>query len=96
LSVGVTLPKKVVEALEARPSLAEKYLEVAKERIAKADAIQASEGLYKVVEECVKVLVEILHVSEGVEAKSSAKSDAESFGEPKRVGAWAIAYDVHV
>jgi len=40
-------------------------------------------------------LTEILHLSEGVEAKRSAESDAEGFGEPKRVGAWAIAHDVH-
>jgi hypothetical protein len=97
LSVSITLPKKVVE----------KYLEEAKKYIAKGDAVRASEKLYKVVEECVKALTEVLRVGEAVEAKSkgrwftwllgsAARSVAEKLGEPKVVEAWAIAYDVHV
>jgi hypothetical protein len=132
LSVSITLPKKVVEKLEAsglsvidaislalgdgldpnaiaeaRLDLAEKYLEEAKKYIAKGDAVRASEKLYKVVEECMKALTEVLLVGEAVEAKSkgrwftwllgsAARSVAERLGEPKVVEAWAIAYDVHV
>ena len=97
MSVSITLPKKVVE----------KYLEEAKKYIAKGDAVRASEKLYKVVEECVKALTEVLRVGEAVEAKSkgrwftwllgsAARSVVEKLGEPKVVEAWAIAYDVHV
>lgn len=132
MSVSVTLPKKVVEKLEAsglsvidaiflalggeldpntiaeaKLDLAEKYLEEAKKYIAKGDAVRASEKLYKVVEECVKALTEVLRVGEAVEAKSkgrwftwllgsAARSVAERLEEPKVVEAWAIAYDVHV
>jgi hypothetical protein len=132
LSVSITLPKKVVEKLEAsglsvidaislalgdeldpsaiaeaRLDLAEKYVEEAEKYVAKGDAVQASEKLYKVVEECVKALAEVLRVGEVVEAKSkgrwltwllgsAARSVAEKLGEPKVVEAWAIAYDVHV
>jgi len=48
-------PKAVVEA---RLELAEKYLGEAEERIVKGDAVQASEKLCKVVEECVKALAQ--------------------------------------
>jgi hypothetical protein len=92
---------------EARLDLAEKYLEEAKKCMANGDAVQASEKLYKVVEECVKALAEVLRVGEAVEAKSkgrwftwllgsASRSVAEKLGEPKVVEAWAIAYDVHV
>jgi plasmid stabilization system protein ParE len=132
LSVSITLPKKVVEKLEAsglsvidvislalgdeldpsaiaeaRLDLAEKHLEEAKKYIAKGNAVQASEKLYKVVEECVKALAEVLRAGEAIEAKSkgrwftwllgsAARSVAEKLGEPKVVEAWAIVYDVHV
>ena len=43
-------------AIKARIELAERYLKEAKDFIRKGDAVQASEKVYKVVEECVKAL----------------------------------------
>jgi len=58
---------------EARIGLAEKFLDEAREYIAKGDAIQASEKLYKVAEECVKALAEVLRVPEAEEALEKQK-----------------------
>lgn len=132
MSVSVSLPKRLVDALEAnglsiidatlvalgdkldpsavaeaRIGLAEKFLEEAREYIAKGDAIQASEKLYKVAEECVKALAEVLRVPEAEEAwksrrwytwllGSAARSIADKLNKPEVVEAWALAYDVHV
>ena len=42
------------ETAEARIELAERYLAEAREYISKGDAVQASEKLYRVTEECIK------------------------------------------
>ena len=54
----------------ARIELAEKYLEEAKNYLEKGDPVQASEKLYKVVEECIKALAEYLKIPEAEKAKS--------------------------
>ena len=95
------------EIARARIELAEKYLEEAKDYINKKDAVQASEKMYKVVEECIKALVETLNTPETQEARkngrwftwllgSAARSVANRLGRPEIVETWALAYDVHV
>jgi len=91
----------------ARIELAEKYLEEAKDYINKKDAVQASEKMYRVVEECIKALAETLDTLETQEARkngrwfmwllgSAARSVANRLGRPEIVETWALAYDVHV
>jgi hypothetical protein len=92
---------------EARIGLAEKFLDEAREYIAKGDTIQASEKLYKAAEECVKALAEVLRVPEAEEAWKSrrwytwllggtARSIANKLNKPEVVEAWTLAYDVRV
>jgi hypothetical protein len=94
-------------ALEARVELAEKYLAEAKEYLAKGDAVQASEKLYKVVEECIKALAQRYDTPEHREAAregrwwaqplgKAARRLARELSEPRIEYAWAVAYDVHV
>ncbi len=95
------------ETAEARIELAERYLAEAREYINKGDAVQASEKLYKVTEECIKALAEILKLPEAGEARRSGRwftwllgsasvSIAEKLGKPEVAEAWALAYDAHV
>lgn len=129
---SILLPKRLVEALEAkgldvvdiivnalrdeldprivaeaRVELAERLLDEAREYVRKGDAVQASEKMYKVAEECIKALAEALQVREAKEARKrekwsswllgeAAKSIADEVNEQKVLEAWAIAYDVHV
>jgi hypothetical protein len=116
-SMGLDLVDVIVNALsgnvdpsltsEARIVLAERYLEEAREYIAKGDAIQASEKMYNVVEECIKALAETLNTPEVQEARKNgrwftwllgeaAKSITDRLSEPVALEAWAIAYDIHV
>ncbi len=92
---------------EVRLELAEKYLEEARSYVERGDAVQASEKLYKVVEECVKALAELLNLPEVEKAKrlgrwftwllGSASSRASKvLGEPRIEFVWGIAYDLHV
>jgi hypothetical protein len=94
-------------ALEARVELAEKYLAEAKEYLAKGDAVQASEKLYKVVEECIKALAQRYDTPEHREAAregrwwaqllgKAARRLARELNEPRITDAWSRAYDVHV
>jgi hypothetical protein len=94
-------------ALEARVELAEKYLAEAKEYLAKGDAVQASEKLYKVVEECIKALAQRYNTPEHREAAregrwwaqllgKAARRLARELNEPRITDAWSRAYDVHV
>ncbi len=55
-----TLNLDVHELTNARLEIAEKFLEEAKEYIRKRDPVQAFERLYRAVEECIKVLAEVL------------------------------------
>ncbi len=52
------------ESMRERMSIAEKYLNEAREYINKGDAVQASEKLYKAAEEVIKALVEKYKIPE--------------------------------
>ena len=95
------------EIARARIELAEKYLEEAKDYINKKDAVQASEKMYKVVEEYIKALAETLNTPKTQEARKNgrwftwllgeaAKSVADRLSETVVLEAWAVAYDIHV
>ena len=92
---------------EARVELAEKYLAEAEEHLARGDAVQASEKLYKVVEECIKALAQRYNTPEHREAAregrwwaqllgKAARRLARELSEPRITDAWSRAYDVHV
>jgi len=61
-TLGKNIDFKTV--VEARIELAEKYLAEAKEYMGKGDAVQASERIYKVVEECIKALAQHYNMPE--------------------------------
>ena len=97
-------PKVIVES---RIELAEKYLSEARSYLGKGDAVQASEKMYKVVEECIKALAEYYKVPELEEVRrrggwlawllgSTARTLAERLDEPKIEYVWSVAYDIHV
>jgi hypothetical protein len=104
-ALGEEVDPKV--ALEARVELAEKYLAEAEEHLARGDAVQASEKLYKVVEECIKALAQRYNTPEHREAAregrwwaqllgKAARRLARELSEPRITDAWSRAYDVHV
>ncbi len=87
--------------------LAEHFFEEAREYIEKGDAVQASEKLYKVAEECIKALAKRFEVPELKEVRRRGKWDtwllgmaatslAEMLSEEQVRMAWSIAYDIHV
>lgn len=87
--------------------LLEKMFGDAKEYIKKNDAIQSSEKLYKVAEECLKLLASKNGVAEYKEAKkegrwwggllSRASAHLTKDLRESKIGeAWAIAYELHV
>ena len=91
----------------ARIEIAEKMLSEAKEYIARRDVVQASEKLYKVVEECIKTLAEVLKISQLKEVEKRSKWDtwllgkasreiSEKLGEEKITLIWAKAYEIHI
>ena len=91
---------------ESRIELAERYLSEARSYLDKGDSIQASEKMYKVVEECIKALAEYYKVSELEEARrrggwltwllgSAARTLAEKLNESKIEYVWTVAYDIH-
>jgi len=57
------------EEVEARLELAKWFLSGAKSYLEKGDVVQASEKLYKVAEECVKVLAQVLNLPEAAKAR---------------------------
>lgn len=86
---------------------AEKSLEEAKNYIKEKNPVQASEKLYKAVEECVKILSQLYKLPEYEEAMregrwwtqllgKSARKLSKILKEPKIEQTWAIAYDIHV
>ena len=116
---GFSLEELVIEALtraanldpqlpiEHRLELAEKYSSEAEEYEKKGDAIQASEKLYKVAEECIKALSEIFKPSALKEVEIRGKWEtwllgraaAELSRELKEELvhlAWSKAYEIHV
>ncbi len=95
------------ELAEARVEIAEKILQDAKKYIEMRDVVQASEKLYKAVEECIKALAEVLKVPQLEEVEKRGKWDTWLLGraatdlskilrEDRIRLAWANAYDIHV
>ena len=95
------------ELAEARIELAERMLEEAEEYIAKGDVVQASEKLYKAVEESIKALAGKHSVKQLDEVKKRGRRDtwllgmaatdlAKELGEDRIHLAWSKAYDIHV
>ncbi|NPB01057.1 MAG: superfamily I DNA and RNA helicase and helicaseubunit [Crenarchaeota archaeon] len=95
------------DVAEAHVELAERYLEEAKQYLEKGDPVQASEKLYKVVEECIKALAESLDVPEAGKAREfgrwfawlldkAARRISKILNEEKIFATWTRAYDLHV
>ena len=87
--------------------LVEKLLTEGKECIDKGDPIQASEKLYKVVEECIKLLAEKKRLAEYEEAKKegrwwsrllmrAARRLARDLNEGRIEVVWAEAFELHI
>ncbi len=88
-------------------TLIENMMKEAKKYIEEKNAIQASEKLYKVAEECIKILAEKEGIPEFEKAQKkeqwqtyllgqAAKSLSSILKEEKINFAWTTAYDVHV
>jgi len=95
------------EEIEARLEIAKHMLKRAREEIEKGDAIQASEKLYKAVEECIKILTCIEGLEECRRAREeggwwtkllsrAARKLALRLGEKIVLEAWSQGYDLHV
>jgi hypothetical protein len=84
-----------------------RFIEEGKGYIAKGDAVQASEKLYKAVEECIKVLAQRHKLPEYEEAEKDGRWKsyrlaqaagrlARDLNEEKIKNAWARAFEIHV
>lgn len=84
-----------------------RFIDESKGYIAKNDAIQASEKLYKAVEECIKVLAERYKLLEYEEVEKdgrwrsyllaqAAGKLTRNLNEAKIRETWAIAFETHV
>jgi hypothetical protein len=84
-----------------------RFIDESKEYIAKGDAIQASEKLYKAVEECIKLLAEQHKLPQYHEAKEdgrwrsyllaqAAGKLAYNLQKKEIEDAWARAFNIHV
>ena len=84
-----------------------RFVDESKEYLAKGDAIQASEKLYKAVEECIKVLAERYKLPEYKRAKKerrwysyllgqAAGRMARALKQEKIEDVWARAFNIHV
>ncbi len=82
-------------------------MQEAREYLEKGNAVQASEKLYKVAEECVKALATKFNIPEAQEAhregkwwtkllSKAAKTLTTKLNEPTINRGWSIAYDLHV
>lgn len=105
--VASALDLDLETVIEARLELAEEYLREVEDYIGKGDVVQASEKLYKAVEECVKALAQRYTTSEHQAALKEgrwwtqllgkvARRRSKMLREPKIEYTWAVAYDVHV
>ncbi|AEM39657.1 PaREP1 family protein [Pyrolobus fumarii 1A] len=95
------------EELEARIAVAEHMLMRAREELLEGDAVQASEKLYKAVEECIKVLACLRGLEECRKAQiegtwwtkllaRAASKLAKIEKNPLILDAWSLAYDAHI
>jgi PaREP1/PaREP8 domain containing family protein len=93
--------------IEARLEAAERYLNEARDYVNRGDAVQASEKMYKVVEECIKALAQAYNIEEYVKASEegrwwvsligkAARRLAGILNEPRVEFTWSVAYDLHV
>ena len=84
-----------------------KFVQESKEYIAKGDAIQASEKLYKAVEECIKTLAQRYKLPEYEKAEEdgrwrsyllaqAAGRLADNLKEKEIKDVWARAFNIHV
>ncbi len=115
---GVDVESRVVELLardlgldprDEAPlhlELAERFMGEGRELLREGDAVQASEKLYKVAEECIKAMAEALNLEEAVKARevgrwtlklldAAAKELAERVSE-RVYDDWDHAYFLHV
>lgn len=92
---------------ESRLELAETLLKECERFVEAGDAVQASEKLYKAVEECIKALAEALKPRTLEEVRKRGKWEAWLLGKAARELsemlnddrirlAWKDAYDIHV
>ena len=95
------------EEAEIHLEIAEKSLNEAKQYMEKKNPVQASEKLYKAVEECIKALAKTVKTPQLKEAEKRGKWDTWLLGrastdlskvlkEDKIRLAWTTAYDIHV
>ena len=95
------------EEAEVHLELARRYLSEAKAYISRRDAVQASEKLYKAVEECIKALAKKLGVPEAAKAREygrwftwlldkAARRLARVLNEYRVKSVWDAAYSAHV
>ena len=84
-----------------------RFVDKSKEYLAKGDTVQASEKLYKAVEECIKVLAERYKLPEYKKAKrerrwssyllgQAAGRMAENLKQEKIEDVWARAFNIHI
>ena len=106
-ALGEALNLDPEEVLKVRVEIAERSLAEAREYAAKGNPVQASEKLYKAVEECIKALAE-KHKTPQLEIVrkrgrwdtwllgQAATDLSKMLGEERIKHTWAVAYDVHV
>jgi len=96
-----------LEAAVVRFERAKEFLREAKTYLERGDPVQASEKMYKTVEECIKLLAQLYGLPEYDRALKEgrwwtqllgkvARRIASRLNEPKVADVWARAYDVHV
>jgi hypothetical protein len=106
-AVSMILSDDPEAVIEARLEAAERYLNEARDYVNKGDAVQASEKMYKVVEECIKALAQAYNIEEYVKASEegrwwvsligkAARRLAGILNEPRVEFTWSVAYDLHV
>ena len=106
-ALGRVLDLDPREELETRVAVAEHMVMRAREELQRGDAVQASEKLYKAVEECIKVLACIEGLEECRRAREegrwwskllarAASRLSRRLKEPLIVEAWEAAYNLHV
>lgn len=105
--VGERLDLDPAEEMWTRLEVAEYMLRRGREELARGDPVQASEKLYKAVEECIKILacLEELNVCRRAREEGgwwtkllaqAASRLTRKLGEKLVLEAWVNAYDLHV
>ncbi|WP_066793078.1 PaREP1 family protein [Caldivirga sp. MU80] len=106
-AVSMILSDDPEAVIEARLEAAERYLNEARDYVNNSGAVQASEKMYKVVEECIKALAQAYNIEEYVKVSGegrwwvsligkAARRLAGILNEPRVEFAWSVAYDLHV